>query len=189
MSQDALLISHLVRAFPDRSVKTCLTNSNSTKFCIVEPELDKKCVIKNSDEPGFVVKNPNQKTIHLLVVDHCLFNDQDPKRCDCIVFDDIYFCFVELKLNVSKRKQTSVKLREAREQLGETIKFFKSKSSKKLSEELSKMILEAYIAMKSHVYPRQRAERQDIFDAFLEEYGVPLFEKAEKDFSGNQTIR
>lgn len=178
MSQDALLISHLVRAFPHRSVKTCLTNSNSTKFCIVEPESDKKCVIKNSDEPGFVVKNPSQKTIHLLVMDHCLFNDQDTKRCDCILFDDIYFCFVELKLNVTKQKQASDKLKEAREQLGQTIEVCKNR----LPEPLSKMVLEAYVAMKSHMYPQQSANRSHIFVSFLEQYKVPLFEKAEKDF-------
>ena len=181
MNKDAQMIAQLHLLFPRRAVKECLTFSNREKFHIVENELTQKCVIKDESTNSFRIINPTQKNIHLLVIDNCFFTSQDTqKRCDCIVFDDRYFCFIELKLDLSKTKQISERRKEARDQLGATIEFFRSTVNSKFLD----LKPEAYIVLPiREVHPKHSASRSEVAVAFLEKYGVPLLEKAEKDFS------
>ena len=81
------------------------------------------CILRKTGE-GFQIDNPTQKEIHMIAVDHCLLTNRDRaiQKCDCVIFDEQFFCFVELKLNV--RKNISDNIKEAETQLGETIQFF-----------------------------------------------------------------
>jgi len=116
-----------------------------------------------------------------LALDACFFQSDDPKRCDCILFDDRYLCFVELKLNVNVRRQAADKLNDARRQLGSSIQFFKIKILPHLSSAVAYK-LEAYAVMQDNIYPSNRASRNTVFVRFLEEHGVALFEKNTKSF-------
>lgn len=133
-----------------------------------------------------MIINPKQKNVHLLSVDNCFFTANDSynkKRCDGIVFDDHYLCFVELKLNVSKQRRYAKRLGKAKKQPGEVIEFFKESFDNDDNDFLG-LELEAFVVMRQNIYPRPRfrASRNSVHVSFLEKYGVKLFEKNSKEF-------
>lgn len=188
MSKDFLLHDVLSKAFPERPTTTCLSSPEyREKFVVLEMELadgKRRAAIREWVDGGkstFLVFNPTQKAIYLLALDSCFFTDTEPKRCDCMLFDDQVICFVELKLDVTSRRQGSNRLSDARKQLGETIVFFRNKLSP-LTKPFFSFELEAYIVMRTNIYPRHRAGKETRRVAFLDQYGVKLFEENEKTF-------
>ena len=184
MDKDVKFINLLFHLFAEKLREECLTSKNDERLLASEGENSRSQLSvyeEASEHPdGFLLKNFHQKTLHLLAIDHCFFSDSDPQRCDCLIFDDQFLCFVEFKLEVKPRKATD-RLKEARDQLGSTIEFFKSEIEP-FSESFFDFKLEAYVVMKEHVYPKQRASRESVFVKFLEKYGVALFESCQKTF-------
>jgi hypothetical protein len=183
MSRDTILITSLYELFVDRPIKNCLDSNNAVQLVVYEDVNGRAC-IETVEHPssiiGFLVQNPSKKRIYLLALDHCFFEDHEDTRCDCIIFDDHYFCFVELKLNVRPRRATQ-ELKSARRQLGVTIQFFKATLLPK-SKNFFNFTLEAYVVMQTPVYPRKRAGRDIVFVKFLEDFGVELYERNSKSF-------
>jgi len=61
-----------------------------------------------------------------LAIDHCLFSDKDATRCDCAVFDEKTFCFVEIK-ETDTAARRSAHYQDAKSQLKATIRHFQNR--------------------------------------------------------------
>ena len=183
MNNQSALITALQEAFSDRLSKECLDSIRTISFVVYEDHNNRSRFYipdTNDDKIGFRIKNPKGKLIYLLAVDQCFFGDDEIKRCDCIIFDDQSFCFVELKLD-AKRRRATANVKEARVQLGETINFFKTALLPK-SNNFFGFTLEAYVVMKTQIYPRHPAGLVQRRVKFLEDFGVRLFEENSRTF-------
>ena len=134
------LKNQILSAFPQQ--KECLQNVDFDQFDIYDCSTEKRCFIKQepTDPIHFTVYNPDKKPIHFLAVDNCLLLSSDPKRCDFIIFDEVIFCFIEIKDSI-KPRQRSKRRKKAIEQLKSAIVFFKDKL------ELADYQLKAYICL------------------------------------------
>ena len=190
--KDAAMSAQIAQFFSERAIQECLESDNRAEFHICDgnenasTEKEQRTFIlrvpMTNDLYSFTVKNPGRKKIHHLAVDHCFFDrSYSGDRCDCIVFDDVYFCFVELKLNLRTKKGAAKHLRKARKQLGSVIQEFK-RTFQNNSKDFLGYILEAFIVMYKQRYPKDTASRKIRAVHFLEEYGVALFETNEKVF-------
>ncbi|WP_018621269.1 hypothetical protein [Spirosoma luteum] len=115
------------RTFPETVQKTCLQTSVETEFFVFDTEA-KQCAIQ-TDPYGlkhFTVENPTGRSIHFLAIDHCLFTDRDKTRCDCAVFDEKTFCFIEIKETETAARR-SVHYQKAKDQLKATIQYFQER--------------------------------------------------------------
>lgn len=175
--------------FSDRKWQECFSSPHQDeRLVVIEKQVDGRnisVIMPQSNTPpwpAFRIVNPAGKSIYLFATDGCFFASDDPKRCDCLVCDDQCLCFVELKLDVTSPRQATSRLKDARNQLGATITFFKDAFSS-ITQNFWGFNLEAYIVMQTRLYPRQSASRVQIFVSFLEEYGVKLYEKDTKTFS------
>ncbi len=184
MSNAETFVNVVCELYPARA-EHCIDALDDSRLLVYEGD-DARSYIKPllDQEPGpflgFLVKNDNNLRICLLALDGCFFRSDDSQRCDCLVFDDNYLCFVELKIEVGRRQSTR-KLRDARDQLGASIQFFRENLLCDPSTSVDYK-LEAYAIMQDNVYPRNSASRNIVFVQFLEKYGVELFETNTKTF-------
>ena len=74
----------------------------------------------------FKVENPTGRDIHFLSIDHCLLFDGDSAHCDCAVFDEKTFCFIEIKETTRPNKRAEY-THDAKEQLKATIQHFQER--------------------------------------------------------------
>ena len=103
----------------------------------------------NDQEPSFIVENKGEfevinntnLPIKFLKTDACVSSSNDDKRCDCTIYNDNTFCFVELKN--SKRTNWKIHRETAEKQLKATILDFKDESITK------NKTLEAYMCCNS----------------------------------------
>lgn len=125
------VINAIKEAFPQTETNNCLQTLTDTKFHIYDHETKKRCYVQN-DPNGvkhFTVENADGRSIHFLAVDKCLLTDAElTQRCDCAVFDEQTFCFVEIKTTSSDNDRRKAKCRKkAFDQLKSTIVYFKEK--------------------------------------------------------------
>src|SRR5689334_6814470 len=125
MSRDQEILTWLRETFlASRQIDSCLDKSIAPEITVCEKSGEgTPCAFHQVATDGFRIKNSLQKELYLLATDQCFFTAKDEKRCDCIVFDDRYCCFVELKLQVRKWNNFADNAKEARKQLGNTIRF------------------------------------------------------------------
>jgi len=119
---------------------------NNFEECL-ENVQEKHFFIKDGDnqEPAFIVEkngefeviNRTDNAIKFLKIDSCIYSSDDTSRCDCAVYNNNIFCFIELKC--IKPKNFSKKRKEAEEQLKATIIDFQNK------EVIKNKNLEAYV--------------------------------------------
>lgn len=209
MDSDAQLIDALCTIFGEEVQYTCLSTTNDERFLAVENENNRSVIVpipsdavfnitaidlednnrihyrathpNGSNVLGLLAINQQHKAIHLLAVDHCVLSSADPKRCDCLLFDNQFLCFVEFKLDVEKKKNATSNLNSARKQLATSIQFFGSQLTA-VSPTVFGFKPEAYAVLRTNVYPKKRSQRETVFVKFLEETGVPLFEANVKQF-------
>ncbi len=85
-------------AFPECINGDCMSTVNHTNFKIFD-RTNNCCYVCTENEPKslahFQVNNPTQKDIHFLAIDKCCIVSDD-KKCDCALFDDVKFHFVEI---------------------------------------------------------------------------------------------
>lgn len=115
------------QAFSQSVENGCLRTLNDGEFCIYDTDA-KQCAIQ-TDPVGlkhFTVENPTRRAIHFLAIDHCLFSDKDVTRCDCAVFDEKTFCFVEIK-ETDTAARRSAHYNKAKDQLKMTIRHFQER--------------------------------------------------------------
>lgn len=98
-------------------------------------------------------------------------------HCDCVLFDNYDFCFIEFKFNATSLAETAIRKNRGKavSQLGNTINLF----DEKFSRDYAGLNLEAYVCT-PEIYPREEAGWENYRVSFLEEYGIELFERREK---------
>ncbi|MFZ2968923.1 MAG: hypothetical protein WA080_07730 [Sulfuricurvum sp.] len=167
------MIDNLKEAFATVESNACLETTREKVFEIVDDEVRKRSVMVK--EGQFKVNNPQQKLIHFLAVDSCVFSDSDGSRCDCMVFDEVTCCFIELKS--CKNKNEPKHRQKAKEQLKTTIEFLKEKI------DLSLVGLEAYICIAcTPASIKPRIENMNAIAEFAEKLDTKLRYGCEKVF-------
>ena len=169
------MIDALKKAFPQIEKNSCLKTQLDKKFDIYDCEEEKRCYICEKDG-HFQVINNNGKEIGFLAVDKCLFFDDDElKKCDCIVFDGDTICFIEIKECKPKRRKGHKK--NAEKQLKSTIEVFKSKI--KIDKRM-----EAYLCVGcSATQPSRTASSKNAQAEFLIHLNTILFDGCQKKFN------
>lgn len=162
--------------FPKSIGQNCVSDSTDTTIYI-EEKADKRChLVTDKNTAHFTIKNKDSQIIHFLAIDNCLLSSSDKqKRCDCAVFNDNTFCFIEIKRKKGKIGET---LREARAQIKQSIIFFKKEFT-----ELKKYRLEAFASLgKGTIDPSFNASLVNTIVAFEEQTGAVLYIDDQKEF-------
>lgn len=125
---DRTRMKQQLETFLSADKKNCLTSTQVEIFsvaeeCKSEGQKGKCYLIENAEEGILKVANSSKKAIFLLAIDDCIFSSADPSRCDCAVFDDKCFYFIEIKDSYSK-KQRSDHRDKASSQLRSALEFF-----------------------------------------------------------------
>lgn len=180
------MIEQLKNTFGEQRTIDCLSTDNRIEFYIAENDATSRSYIVPISntiidiDKCFIIKNLDNKTISHLSIDGCFLTEEHgytAEKCDFITFSDDKFCFVELKSNAERRRQTSQNLRKARKQLGATINHFDDNGI-----DFSEYDIEAYIVLKNRLYPSNSASVQQRRVQFYDDYEVDLIEGSEVTF-------
>jgi len=187
-----LLIPIIDSVFRGRAVapSVCITENANDYFLVEDSKVTKTCVFVSSvhlseaeiEQGYFSVYNPTLQDIHLWAIDGCFMLDHEPTRCDCILFTDKEFCFIEFKLDATSSLPRTIlnNRKKASSQLQTTIEFVKNAVAGQIVFE--RIQYGAYLCSPPH-YPSKDTSLSDKRIEFLENYGVMLFEEREKHFS------
>ena len=184
-----LVLDAIKTAFPQTEANKCLQTLTDKMFCIYDHEVEKRCYIQDNSEgvKHFIVENPYGHHINFLAIDKCMLTDSElTQRCDCAVFDEQTFCFVEIKTTSSEKDRRRAKCRKkASDQLMATISYFKNKVN------FNEIKLEAYIILVTEsgteeydLLPKPRV-RASLIEKIIEfdEIGVRLSYQGPKIFT------
>lgn len=124
---DRTRMKQQLETFLSADKKNCLTSTQVEIFsvaeeCKSEGQKGKCYLIENAEEGILKVANSSKKAIFLLAIDDCIFSSADPSRCDCAVFDNKKFYFVEIKDSSMRQRQGDRK--DACSQLKNSLEFF-----------------------------------------------------------------
>lgn len=116
MSHSQELLSELQIVFARRvAQRQCFDSDERTHFEIEDPPgTDPPHIIRGFNpltRYTLLVQNPQAKVIFFLAVDNCFFIDGDSfrnKRIDCVLFDDVRFCMIELKLRMTSMSEITI---------------------------------------------------------------------------------
>ena len=105
------------------NLSQCTENIDKKHFFIKDGDDQKPAFIieKNGE---FEVINNTDNSIKFLKIDACIYNSNDNLRCDCAIYNDNVFCFIELKN--SKRTNWKSHRESAEKQLKATILDFQN---------------------------------------------------------------
>lgn len=167
------MIEDLKEAFQQIEQNNCLEFLNKS-FEIYDCEEEKRCYICKQDG-HFQVLNRDSKNIGFIAIDKCLFFDDDEfKKCDCIVFDEDTICFIEIKDCKPKRRKGHKK--NAEKQLKSTIQIFQDKIT------IDKKI-EAYLCVGcSSTRPSRTASSKNAQAEFMRDFNAHLLDGCQKEF-------
>lgn len=171
------MTNQIKKAFPQSIKNNCFKSSSNPKFWISDPDENSKCelISEFSDNCDFEILNPQEEEIHFLAIDKCIFDDGDSQKCDCAVFNDTTFAFVEIK-STAKPRNMRLHRKKGLKQLETTIEIFKRKI------DFSDKDLEAYLCFSSSTYPKQTASNQDKIIEFQDKYNAKLQYTNQKEF-------
>jgi hypothetical protein len=157
----------LETAFPQIIQNRCLEFTSKQDFYIFDEE-NKSSKIT---ETGILqITNPRASELGFLKIDHCFLGNKDPNKCDCAVFDENTFCFVEI--SVAKAKQRNEKRRKATEQLSNTIKLFKEKGISYKNRKLEAVMVFDF----EKTYPARTSSNLEAQKLFVDECNAVLKE-------------
>jgi len=122
------------------------------------------------------IVNSYKKNIIFLAIDQCVFDSKDKKRCDCALFEEKKFYFVEIK-NVKKLKQRASHRKNAINQLESTIKEFKKRID---FEQFAVKVLICF--QNIPVCPAASTANQEKQKEFWDNYKIDLLEGNEIKF-------
>jgi|GEM_PF-2468131 len=126
----------------------------------------------------FSIVNIKQDDIHFIPVDGDGIIGKTMECCEAVIFNDVYFSFLELKLNATSNKRRAIykNRTKAVEQLENTIQYFNDK----LNNNYKGLSLEAVIAT-PEFYPRADTSWRDIAVEFADNNnGIPIIEATQK---------
>lgn len=145
----------------------CENSSSKNKFglCDDPPPAKKPAYIDENNQDKWIatVINNNNKIICFIAIDHCIKikrnNGDDTRKCDCALFYEDTIIFIELK---SGKKGKWIK--DAKDQLKETIDFFEGKG-----------FIQAYRHKKAYICNRKvNTKTQNKMKRFFKETGYSL---------------
>lgn len=151
----------------------CWTVRMDSELMVIDDDDEKYS--RFTDDPddvqrALMVINANNRQIILLSIDHKLIKEHVGGICDCALFDDKQFRFVEFKTNAYGNSEQSVRdtFDKATEQLKETIRVFKDRLQK------VDIVFEDAVTLSCHVvvsqrFPKRRAIIQDYQMSFADE--------------------
>ena len=94
------MVDAIKEAFENCNPNNCISTVTYSTFKVFDRN-DDCCFICTENEPQslqfFTVNNPTEKSISFLAIDKCTIVVDSHKKCDCAVFDDASFYFVEMK--------------------------------------------------------------------------------------------
>lgn len=159
-------------AFPQIKNNNCLEFSDKESFYILD---DANKVAQIADEGILKIINPQKTLLGFLKIDHCFLHDNDPNKCDCAIYNDSIFCFIEISEAHTKNRKD--KRKHAYEQLSNTIKLFLSKGIS-----FEKHNLEALVAFDfEESYPSSPSKNLEKRKEFADAYGAKLIEGNSKE--------
>jgi len=102
-------------------IEQCTKMINDSSFFIIDDKEKEPpyLVYKNGE---FEVINQNKKELSFISIDSCVYDSKDDTRCDCAIYDEVTFCFIELKH--CKRTAWKRHRAKAEDQLKKTIETF-----------------------------------------------------------------
>jgi hypothetical protein len=159
-------------AFPQVVNGGCLEAISEGVFYIFDSATEpQRCFIRkvDSDPIHFTVRNPQYREIYFLAIDKCIFQDGDSSRCDCAVFDDKEFNFIEI--SESKKLHRNEKRKKALSQLGNTVDLFRA-SGIQLPVDVNAIV--CFVG--KNIFPARNSQNNEARLAFYEERGVVLLE-------------
>jgi hypothetical protein len=183
MTTTETMIQHLDKALKDRSPRRCISTHKNALFYLDDDD-NEGCTVQLAkvldERTYFEVNNSTEKPIAVFKIDKCLMGAGTKiKRCDCALFDDTVFCFLELKYNALSATTLRIKANrtEAVDQLRSTIHFFNNT----LKDNYLGRKIEAYVCTPEY-YPKRDTSLDDAKIEFLEDFGIDLFEQNQRTF-------
>lgn len=184
-------ISQLIAHFKGRNVKNCITSCSDSLTLLEDNKAEGKTIFSTiTDElyikqSCFSIHNPTNKAINLWAIDGCFtgkgkpLSNKYPKKCDAAFGYEGYIAFIEFKLDAESSanpKTIETNRTTALQQIGNTLLFLKES----LQIEGSYFVIEGYTIVAFLCtppdYPKFSATNTDEAAAFLEKYGVSLFD-------------
>lgn len=164
---------------------------NNFNKCLERVE-KKHFFIKDGDdqEPAFIVKrngefeviNNIEDPINFLKIDSCIYGSSDDTRCDCAIYNDDTFCFIELKC--IKTSAVTKNRKKAETQLEATIIDFKNEGV------LQNKTLEAYACLNCRIKIddtfepiTQKPKNSEKEAHFMETLNTKLYYECKKEFN------
>lgn len=163
-----------------RPFNECWTVRMDSSLMVIDDDVDNfSRFTDNPDDEhkALMIINENNEQIVLLSIDNKLIKAHKGGICDCALFDDKQFNFVEFKTNAygNSPEQVRETFDKATSQLKETIHVFKDKLQK------VDIIFEDAVTLSCHVvvsqrFPKSRAIKQAYQMNFADENdNIPLF--------------
>ena len=186
-------LKYLIENFSDDEIYIAEYATNNTSYLLKNIDFKAKiCIIevrKNEERVAETIPFDRNKVFTIYHSGEICFIPIDGKgllktaNCDFVFFNELNFCFVEMKLNAISTDERKIEdnRKNAVRQLQNTINYFDTK----LSKNYSGLLLEAYIATPD-IYPRENTAFQSIKIQFLEDTCVELFESREKRYLREQ---
>lgn len=195
MSKKDLLKQRLLNITTFNNADTIIQTEERDEFSIIDYE-GQSYIILNVENDTFTIKIDEINSIINGFDDNKLFKVSNSKsmifipidgkkgilgygksQCDCIIFDENDFCFIEFKLNATSVEERAIRKnrKTALKQLSNTIILFDDK----LKNNYEQLTLEAYVCTPLS-YPRDDASWKSLAVEFLENNRVPVYETAEK---------
>lgn len=151
----------------------CWTVSMDSELMVIDD--DEKKFSRFTDDPedalkALMVINEKNRQIVLLSIDNKLIKEHVGGICDCALFDDKQFRFVEFKTNAygNSPEQVRETFDKATSQLKETIHVFKDRLQKVDIQFEDTVVLSCHVVV-SQRFPKSRAIKQEYQISFADE--------------------
>lgn len=161
----------------------CFNEELREEFIVAENEKNISCTkdFILGDELGLKIFNPSKQVI-FLAIDNCYFEnfkDFTGERCDCLLFTNKELLFVELKLDVTRRRRIAKNLKEGRKQLANTIDYF----NRNFENSFTAFNRFAIVVIPKPFYPKSQSRLSKIRKEFYDNnHKVDYLEKSEFAF-------
>ena len=83
---------------------TCLQEHSHPEFHVHDPHADREgagaCCVATTGmvaKADLHVRNTERRTVHFIAIDHCLYGDSNPSKCDCALVSGEKIYFIEFK--------------------------------------------------------------------------------------------
>ena len=182
VNQKAIDHIRLDEAFATKTYKQfneCWTVRMDSELMVIDDDEERfSRFTDNSDDvqKALLVVNQNNRQIVLLSIDNRLIKDHMGGICDCALFDDRQFRFIEFKTNAfgNSPEQVCETFDKATGQLKETIHVFRDRL------QMVDIVFEDAVALSCHVvvsqsFPKSSAIKQDYQMSFADDNdNIPL---------------